>query len=471
MPRALSGGAGFERGLNLDGLAFTLNLELELVADLLGAERLDELRVELDRLAVGLLDDVADLQAGLVARAVRDDLAERRAGRLGAFAADAEIRLVRRIGRFRARPAADLLGLNDRENGLRVFLVIVDPDPAKLHRRQAGRQLLPGLAAVGRLVEPAAGPELLDRVAGVVQIALPLVGSGDQGFRVGRADPQIDDAGLVIDIQDLVPGLAAVGRLEQPALGAGAVEPAEHADVGRVRVFGMDGDLADLIRVLEAHVLPRLTAVDRLVDAVAVRNRVPRVRLAGADPDDVGVRRGDRHVADRDGRFFVKLMFECQTVVHRLEQSAPGRGDPVGTRVVLDDRQGRDPPPHVRRPERSPGQGLDPLGTKRWKDGVRLGVSFSDGVALLGQIVDLLLNLVDLRLRLGRGGRLAPRRAVESGQPKDGQQCRQPGQSPRVSAGDSGRRRDHGWSSFDAKLWEEGRMKKEDGSKSQGMRN
>ena len=59
-------------------------------------------------------------------------------------------------------------------------------------------------------------------------------------------------------------------------------------------VLRMDDDLADLERLLQAHVLPGLAAVGGLVDAVAVGDGVARVVLAGADPDDVPDRTGRR---------------------------------------------------------------------------------------------------------------------------------------------------------------------------------
>jgi hypothetical protein len=46
----------------------------------------------------------------------------------------------------------------------------------------------------------------------------------------------------------------------------------------------MEHDLADVVGVLQAHVLEGAPAVGRLVDAVAPRRRVALALLAGADP-------------------------------------------------------------------------------------------------------------------------------------------------------------------------------------------
>ena len=58
-------------------------------------------------------------------------------------------------------------------------------------------------------------------------------------FGVERVHAQVDDAGLVVDVEDFVPGLAAVLGLEQAAFLVRAVESAEGADIDNV------GALAD----------------------------------------------------------------------------------------------------------------------------------------------------------------------------------------------------------------------------------
>src|SRR5438132_1325431 len=118
-------------------------------------------------------------------------------------------------------------------------------------------------------METAALAPFLDRIVEVVAIALAFIGRGQERLGIAGTHLQFDDAGPVIDKQHLLPRLAAVGRLEETAFLVGAVEPAERADVDDVGVLRMDDDTADLEALLEAHVLPRLAAVHRLVNAVA----------------------------------------------------------------------------------------------------------------------------------------------------------------------------------------------------------
>src|SRR5262249_56478269 len=101
------------------------------------------------------------------------------------------------------------------------------------------------VAAVGRLGDRPAGPPLADGVVAidavgsahlarpaVEAVAQPVPGGDQQRLRVAGVQGDVDDAGVVIDVEDLVPGLAAVGGLVEAALLVGAVPAAPGADVG-----------------------------------------------------------------------------------------------------------------------------------------------------------------------------------------------------------------------------------------------
>src|SRR5579885_49177 len=61
----------------------------------------------------------------------------------------------------------------------------------------------------------------------------------------------------------------------------------------------------------------------------------------------------------------IELMLECDAIVRRLEQSAGGGGDPVRGGIGFVDGQGCDAPAHVGRPDRAPGQRLEPFRLRR----------------------------------------------------------------------------------------------------------
>ena len=96
----------------------------------------------------------------------------------------------------------------------------------------------------------------------------------------------------------------------------------------------------------------RLAAVGRLVDAVAPRRALAVVRLAGADPDEIGIALRDRDVADRHQPLVLELGLERGAVVDGLPHAAVRRADVEDRRVGLVDRQVRDAPRHRGRPER-----------------------------------------------------------------------------------------------------------------------
>src|SRR4051812_16796163 len=98
---------------------------------------------------------------------------------------------------------------------------------------------------------------------------------------------KIDHTRAVIDVEHFLPGLPTVGRFVDAAVFARAIQAAERADIDDVGVLRMYEKAADLIGLLQAHVLPGLATVGRFIDAVAVRDAVARVRLTGADPDDI----------------------------------------------------------------------------------------------------------------------------------------------------------------------------------------
>ena len=64
---------------------------------------------------------------------------------------------------------------------------------------------------------------------------------------------------------------------------------AEGGDVHQVGIFRVHPDLADVVRVGQAHVLPRLASVGRLVDPVAIRDIETDCRLSHPGIDDVRI--------------------------------------------------------------------------------------------------------------------------------------------------------------------------------------
>src|SRR5262249_40889469 len=149
------------------------------------------------------------------------------------------------------------------------------------------------VAAVARLVDAAFGAaadQLADRAAPLIRRRVHDVG-------VLRIEHDVVHAGVGADRQDRLPRRAAVRRLVEAALAAGRPERPLRGDVDDVRVARIDLDAADVLRRHQAHPLPRLARVGRLVDPVAeVRAALTQV-LAGAEPDDARILRIDDDAA------------------------------------------------------------------------------------------------------------------------------------------------------------------------------
>ena len=147
-------------------------------------------------------------------------------------------------------------------------------------------EVLPGRASIVRAVEAAARA-----AAGHAPRSAPrLPERGKKNVGIMRIEGDVDAARVFVFVENFLPGLAAVGGAEDAALGVRAVRMAESRDESDVGIGGIDNDFADGARIVQANVLPGLAAVERLVNAVAVRNVAANAGFAGPHIKDVVVR-------------------------------------------------------------------------------------------------------------------------------------------------------------------------------------
>ena len=133
--------------------------------------------------------------------------------------------------------------------------------------------------------------------------------------------------GKIGALQDQIPGLAAVGRFVEAAIGRIAPERARHRGINRVTALRTNDDLRNALRVFQPRLVPGLAAVGRLVDAVANRDAVADPRFTRADPDVLGVLRVERDRADRLHRLFVEDRPILRAAVVRFPDAATGCAD------------------------------------------------------------------------------------------------------------------------------------------------
>ncbi len=152
------------------------------------------------------------------------------------------------------QPAFVARRLDHRVEDLGIAARDVDVDLADQFGRKAGADLLPRLAAVSRLVDPAfAGRTAADDVPSLAEAAIHRRVQ-DVGILPVHFD--VASAGLVVHEQRLLPGLAAIGGLEDAALVVRTERRAERREPHGVGVERMDLDAANLPGLLEAHELP-----------------------------------------------------------------------------------------------------------------------------------------------------------------------------------------------------------------------
>src|SRR5579871_2529131 len=247
--------------------------------------------------------------------------------------------------------AAELGGIDQGVNAARVVGGNADADAAELlfRRGQAAGELVPGGAAVGGL-EQAAARAL---PGAVLPRALPRRPEhGVDRFRGGRVEGQGDGAGVLVLVQHLLPGRAAVGRAEDAALGVGAVGVAEDGDEEAVGVARVHDHRRDLLAVAQPQVLPGLAAVGGLVNAVAggqVRALQP---LAAANIEDGRVRRSHGQGA---GQLPVEERHPDVAVVGGLPDAAVVDADVKDVRMA-GHAGGADGPAAAERPDHAPAQ-------------------------------------------------------------------------------------------------------------------
>ncbi len=206
--------------------------------------------------------------------------------------------LLPRLAFVFAAECSALFVLDNRVNDVRVLAVNIQadaPSVAAILVRQALRQFFPRRAAIGRFVYAAARPATVETEG----CAAALIRRGVQNVRALRVHGDIAHASVVIYLQDLRPSLSAVRRLVDAALRIRPPQMALCRHVHHVGISRMNHNASDVMGRAQPHVLPGLSAVQRLVRAVAPRRTLPVVRLARSDPHDRGVGRRNRNVANR----------------------------------------------------------------------------------------------------------------------------------------------------------------------------
>ena len=229
--------------------------------------------------------------------------------------------------------------LHQRVNALAVTRRDRDIHLADAPLRQAVREARPRFTRIARLPDSAARATAVHRPGG--HLHFPRTGIKDT--RVLLVHREARAPRLLIDEEHAAPTVAAVAGAEHTPLLLRTRHATDRADIHDVGVCRMDDDLPDPADFLETHILPGLSGIGRLVDAVAGDVRVAdHPRLAGPGPDDVVVRLRDGERTDRLHAGLVKNRHVGRAVVGRLEDAARGVAEIPGVVVTRDASDGGD---------------------------------------------------------------------------------------------------------------------------------
>ena len=158
-------------------------------------------------------------------------------------------------------------GIDQGIDHVGVVAIDVEPDAALVALGESLGQLGPRAAAVHGAVDSAAWAAAIEAKGR----APALVHGGEQGVRVGRIHHQVDGPGVVVDVEDVLPGVTTILAAVHTTLWVGAPKLPDRRYIDDVVVDRVDDDAADVASLVEALVLPSMPSIEGSVDAVAPR--------------------------------------------------------------------------------------------------------------------------------------------------------------------------------------------------------
>ena len=201
-------------------------------------------------------------------------------------------------------------------------------------------QRFPRRATVDRLEDAAigAGPNR------IFPRPLPLFPHGGvDRIGIGWIDVDVVATGVLVLREHLLKRLSAIGRAIDAALLIRSVGMSQRGHEEPVGILGIDGDARNLLRIAQSEVHPRPASVDRLVDAVARRKVGPVKPLATPDVDHVGVGGRDGDGANGSCRLVVENRLPDPSGVRRLPHASVDRRHIEGVGVACMSSRGPGP--------------------------------------------------------------------------------------------------------------------------------
>ena len=94
---------------------------------------------------------------------------------------------------------------------------------------------------------------------------------------------------MLVNIEDQIPCCAAISASVEPPFATITPQRPLRGNQHLVGILRIDPDLADVTRVFETHIFPRLTAIHRLINTGTRRHTALCIVLARTHPNRIAV--------------------------------------------------------------------------------------------------------------------------------------------------------------------------------------
>ena len=139
---------------------------------------------------------------------------------------------------------------------------------------------------------------------------------------VAGIESEIDRAGVLVFVEDLLPIRSAIERAEDSTFCIGSIGMTQHRRENPLRIVRVNQNGANLLSVPQSQVLPLETAIRGFINSVPHAEVGTSQAFSTAGVDDLRIGRCHRQRPNRASRLLVKDRFPRATVVVALPDTA-----------------------------------------------------------------------------------------------------------------------------------------------------
>ncbi len=164
-----------------------------------------------------------------------------------------------------------------------------------------------------------------------------------------RIENKVDGAGMIIAVENLLPGFSAIVRTKDASLRIRAVGMTERGDEDNIGVLRIDADTGDGLRIGQSRFVPCFSRVCGFVHAVALHDVSAQLGFTHSDIHNVRVRFRDSHCADgRAGDLSISDRLPGCAAVDGFPKPAAHRAEVIFKRTVGTSSAGEGSSPSIR---------------------------------------------------------------------------------------------------------------------------